>query len=84
MKIKIHVLKKDIQKGKQATLSRCPIALAIRRQFPGKTIAVGYGFVLIGHKVFELPPKAKKFLSKFDNSKAVKPFNFFINKLICN
>lgn len=77
MKIKINVLEEDIKKGKKGIPTNCPIACAARRKFPGNKINVDYRHMSIGNVAFKLPLEAKRFMRKFDDSRVVKPFNFF-------
>lgn len=78
MKIKISVTQEHIGEGSMRNPYHCPIALACKST--GLVIKAVKSTQIVlpewGH--IPLPRSAKRFISKFDNGKPVKPFNFVL------
>lgn len=78
----VDVTSADIHNGKRGEACNCPVALAIKRLAPSKTVNVG-----ILHAFFdpelnegkELPTEAKEFIKAFDAGEPVSPFTFFLD-----
>jgi len=81
---KITVTERDIKKGKRQTATRCPIALAIQRTFPGLRVSVNTEEARIGGTHYNLPDKATAFITEFDFSShpVLKPFSFRLGRKI--
>lgn len=77
---KVRVTQKDIDLGDQQDPNYCAIARAVKRQYPGLTVGVNSEVEIISktaYALYDLPTKADKFITEFDNDKSkVKPFNF--------
>lgn len=77
--MKIKVTEKHIKSGARGKMNYCPIALALAESgwrtpyvLPTEARKGKYG------KIRQLPRSAQRFISRFDSSKPVKPFNFMI------
>lgn len=81
---KITVNKTNIKKGTPGSTCGCPIALALRREFPGKQVSVSDDVIEIYEPgkywctavFYHTPNSAKRFIKKFDNKQNVEPFTF--------
>lgn len=82
--MKIEVKAVDIRKGEPNRASYCPVALALKRAFPGARIvdvdrtaihvdSYGKGD---GCKWKDTPARVRKFIERFDAGDLVKPFSF--------
>lgn len=78
-KFVVKVTTKDIMEGKPGYSSFCPIALALKRQFPKQRICVA-ARINIGNYRRDLPPKADDFILDFDHGNRVYPFQFTVKK----
>jgi hypothetical protein len=80
VKYEIEVTKKDIENGKRQIASKCPVALAVKRDAKSNSVIVGLGIVMFrkNTKWTSLPLDAKvcSFIKKFDSGHKVKPFKF--------
>jgi len=83
LKLKVRVMKDDIENGRRKSTGLCPIARAIRRETEGKfRISVGNYIRLgrIGRTGYraDTPAEAEQFISNFDGKgpDSVKPFVF--------
>jgi hypothetical protein len=77
----IKVTRNDISRGESHSCSLCPVARAIRRAFPGKTVTVGCALVNVdGYRTIELPPMVRNFIRDFDSKRPVTPISFRIPK----
>lgn len=77
--IKIKVLAKDIKVGVSEDPKLCPIACAMKRTYGDDPNAdIGFLEITIAGKrcIYVTPKKAEKFMNRFDDHKAVKPFSF--------
>ncbi len=93
MSIRIDVTIEDIVNGKAASCQFCPVALAIKRIFPGKVI-VGLDqiFIHISYRyennlMYPTPDSVKRFISMFDGETnsmfgaiVAKPFSFVLGE----
>ena len=87
----VSVTRKDIKQGKRARNVKCPVAIALRRIFPGQRTSVGweerkgklYGLIEIGAGKTALsgyiPHRAAQFVLDFDMYQTVKPFKFRVH-----
>lgn len=78
--MKIKVTEKHIKSGARGKMTYCPIALALSESgwrtpyvLPTEARKGKYG------KIHQLPRSAQRFISRFDSSKPVKPFNFVLD-----
>lgn len=76
MKKRVIVTQRDIDNGYQGIFAGCPVALASRRAFPGKSISVGPRIIIIDGFSFPMPDKALRFIADFYCGKHVSPFQF--------
>lgn len=75
--MKLIVEMRDIINGQASSCGNCPIALAIKRQFPeSKEISVRNFTVEVDEKVFWLPYEACRFIRHFDAGWLVDPQEF--------
>lgn len=81
--MKIYVTQEDINNGTPVSAYSCPIALAIKKALPNYTPCVMSDSIkLVSMDDFSSianPESVRRFISRFDNSKPVKPFNFILN-----
>ncbi len=63
----ITVVSKDIDRGVQRSCQFCPIALALRREFPdAEYIEVNSAYIVVDNKKCTTPKEAQEFIEKFD------------------
>jgi len=79
MKLKVNVTRDDIKRGVRENIHLCPIARALRRLGFSK-ISVDQNGIEIRNKVFDIPPKASRFINDFDFEELVKPFSFVMRE----
>ncbi len=79
--MKIHVTARDIRNGIPNTTQKCPIARAIRRRVLWRKNVIVGASARISTKYYILPPIAKKFIKKFDNTREGEPFQFELKRL---
>ena len=80
MEITVNVTELDIRDGKRCKCFSCPVALALKRLFPGYEITVGTktvavclaGVTWIGN----LPKKAATAIARIDAGEMLAPFQF--------
>lgn len=76
-RMKIQVTQEDIDQGTPSEVCACPIALAAKRVFAHREIAVLDIVIQIGDRwEMALPDSAQKFIEEFDNGLPVTPFEF--------
>lgn len=92
--VTIEVIQGDIDEGLRDNSRDCPIAIACRRAFPGRTPVVMdafsrgnhynhigiYGAITVKH--YEIPMAALNFINDFDSGKHVQPFSFQISEIV--
>jgi hypothetical protein len=75
----ISVTPEDIDNG-VTSCDRCPVALAVRRQFPKARVAVGITCFEVMTRFrtrwYDLPPEARQFIHDFDCRGGTKPLTF--------
>lgn len=79
--ITVSVTQEDIEKGRRKEARSCPIALAARRAFKERPLAVdGWSIVLHADREDEqslrLPRDAERRLDAFDEGDPMEPFTF--------
>lgn len=77
----ISVTEEDIANGKRQTCDSCPIALAVKRAYPGCPVSVDqWGIKIAGCRMYRVNDQMYKFMTDFDlcGPKAVKPFLFVL------
>ncbi len=83
--MKIRVTQDDIDNG-EIVCNRCPVAKAVQRNLGCHEVRVSYRLIQWvfsdGRRGLQKQPfSVKRFVSKFDNSKEAKPFNFILKGL---
>jgi hypothetical protein len=82
MHVLVEVTAEDIEQGQPNDSRCCPIALALKRIYPDRTIRVGdEGFAEIGDGMAILPDEAYQFIGAFDEGRSVKPISFTLDDL---
>lgn len=83
--MKIQVTKEHIEKGREQSCRRCPIALALAEQLNcgvmvnNSHVEIYKSRSVIPSELKELvllPKTARRFVARFDNGVSVKPFEF--------
>ena len=77
MKHRIRITESNIKNGIPQHCSRCPTALALRRQIPGVSWVVEEDYLDLDDE-YPTPKSVRKFIEAFDHGKPVKPFSFTI------
>jgi hypothetical protein len=78
--MKIKVTQKDIDKASFGC-NTCPISQAIMRQLNIEYVSTfPISGIKFNGKIYNAPKSAQRFISKFDNKRPVKPFNFILGK----
>lgn len=78
--MKITVTKEHIEQGCPANYRYCPVALAVKGQCRTEQVQVFNWSIRIKSEVFAMPPKAKRFIKRFDSDSPVRPFSFELVK----
>jgi len=81
-RIKVHVTQEHIDKGECCSVTRCPVALALKERFLGKTVVVGKTYVQINQKFYRLDSKGCKFIRAFDDGRKVQPIEVTLTKIL--
>lgn len=71
----VKVTKQDIKEGMRNIHSSCPVALAIKRATGVDYVSVG-DVVFLGEDIVRVSRAVDRFVTRFDDKKPVKPFNF--------
>lgn len=85
----VSIEQKHIDAGEIYSAYECPIALAVRDQYPDfQSVTVTPDDLYIGislkhgtSEMFDMPDEASAFVRDFDKGKAVQPFTFEAKKL---
>lgn len=78
----INVTARDLKRGVKGSCGLCPIALAVKRHFPGLLVSTGFLLVKISNASMQeqrraiMPELASQFVYDFDSFSSVKPFSF--------
>jgi hypothetical protein len=75
--VRVVVTADDILRGCKLSPSHCPIAIAVKRVFPGELVSVSQISIVVGSKAWPTPKIASHFIASFDWSRsAVQPTYF--------
>lgn len=82
--IKVHVTKKDIERGNRTEPATCAVARAIRRTTGHRMVQVGLDKAYVVKRgepenirySIKLPKFVQKFITNFDDQRKVKPITF--------
>ena len=78
--MRIEVTQEDIDKGVKENCVKCPVALSLRRLFPGEwEVDVGDDAIYAGGNWYTPPDEAQEFIAKFDAGEPVAPFSFDVD-----
>lgn len=78
--MKIQVTDYHIQYGMRGRSRYCPVALALPKSKTCNSVnKENLADWLSGRKICALPREVKEFISKFDDGKQVKPFEFSLS-----
>jgi hypothetical protein len=76
----ISVTQEDIDNGVTSSPGRCPVALAVQRQFPKARVSVGCSEVTVRTRFrgrcYRLSPEGRHFIATFDCRGNVTPVTF--------
>jgi hypothetical protein len=73
----IKITQNDIDLGIPGNSCKCPIALSMRRIFPGEDIEVSRSFIYLGKSTaYYIPEAARNFIKAFDKRLPVAPCEF--------
>ena len=78
--MRIWIRKADIQLGSRGRNAWCPIALCLKRRFPGSTVNVGTGVVFLNDDLYRHSDGSADFVSKFDQGSPVQPQYVILQK----
>lgn len=79
-KIKISVSQEDIDNGTPGDETCCPIALAVKRQYPEyNEVSVEIDVLFLDDINYLMPIEASNFVDDFDEGKSVAPLEFEID-----
>jgi hypothetical protein len=78
--VKICVTLDHINRGERVWSTDCPIALALKESYKYAIVSPDRIIVTTGsgHIAAFTPRSARRFISRFDLGKSVKPFNFIL------
>lgn len=76
--MKVTVEQKHIDNGVRKDCRCCPIALAIKKDFPNSVVDVHHDkvYVWANNEMYKLPPEARHFIARYDHHVKVEPFTF--------
>lgn len=74
-------MRQDIANGRKNCHSMCPIALALKRNFPHQKVLVGIEWLQVGPKDYRCDRKAKDFIYSFDRGEEVKPVTVSLEEI---
>jgi hypothetical protein len=74
--MRVDVTQEDIEEGARGDCNFCPVARAIRRAFPTKSVFVGANTIGVGGERLEMPDDVDEFVCAFDSYCDVYPFSF--------
>lgn len=74
----IVITDQDIQDGECWDACKCPVALALKREFPEAEIVVCHTTCVVDDTEYPLPDEARKWILDFDLEKPVAPIQFTI------
>jgi hypothetical protein len=80
MEVTITVTAEDIKQASRNDPTACPIARAMQRLFGGRPVSVGTTVASVIYPdredIYRLPPEARRFVTRFDAKRRVKPITF--------
>lgn len=81
MQVGVTITRKDITNSVRCSEHYCAVALALRRVFISKHIAVNKDYIWIegAGVICETPFEIKQFITSYDNNLPVTPFAFKMN-----
>lgn len=90
MNLKIEVTERDVEQGVPCTVSRCPVALAVKRAVRGmkgiKFVSAATHQIIFSYKkkidkksTIKTPKTAREFMNEFDIGTDRKMFPFFFS-----
>jgi hypothetical protein len=65
-KITVNVTKDLILIGRRASCYYCPVALDLKRQFPGKAVRVTLKLIRVGDDFYKVPRPLAQFMGNYD------------------
>lgn len=77
----IEVTAEDIRYGTPQSANSCPIARAVKREFPGSTVSVDATTIIVDGRTARTQPPQAKFVRDFDKSEKrdqAKPHKFVL------
>jgi hypothetical protein len=74
--ITVSVSPEDIQRGVRRHRESCPLALALRRMFPGEPVTIGGYCGEVGPRGWRHSKAMRRWLCRFDNNKPVAATTF--------
>ena len=77
---RIIVTSEDINEGYKNSSSRCPIALAVRKEYPNGYGAATREYIRLNDIRYTIPEEALIFMHSFDTGYPVMPFSFAIGE----
>lgn len=75
----VKVTASDIANGERGSACRCPIALAVKRAYPGKTVSVTATNIEVGASQVRTQPDQSQFVNDFDHHKPVTAHSFVLD-----
>ena len=80
--MKVRVTQEHIDEGIPQECGFCPIAIAIRDQYPNESINVDGEEITIGDNHYLTPESAADFIHRFDFGGKVSPFEFELGDVL--
>lgn len=81
--MKIIVTKQNIKDGIKGDSRNCPVALAIKKEYPICDVSAAEDYIYLGDYEYKVPRSVQRFITKFDKVKSsVKPFCFILKNFI--
>jgi hypothetical protein len=65
--VHLEITADDIERGERANCQWCPVALALRRAFPGRKVVVWHDRAEIAGRPYWLPQSVRDFVTNYDD-----------------
>ena len=85
-RFKIIIISKDITRGDKKNSSYCPVALTLRKQFPGLGVLVGKNATILRDtdssiRYYKHSSRLEKFIARFDRGISMEPASFVLTRI---
>lgn len=79
--IQVNVRRRHVTSGRRCSRLYCPVALALKEQFPKAKVFVQFDVIKIDDVPYKTPESAMQFMVRYDYSKDIAGINFKLPKM---